>query len=228
VRPRPQRIPIRLTEILANQQASELVHQFNDLYYMLGIADRMTWRGVKITKNPCDLLMVAELIHRIRPVVLVETGTAFGGSALFYADVARNIGLPLKIITVDINPRIEYPNESLGITSMRGYSTDRPIADAIQALVTGCAPVMVILDSDHGCENVTRELELYAQLVSIDSYIIVEDTNVNGHPSFPTHGQGPWEAVEMFLARNSQFVIDRECERHLLTFNPRGYLRRVK
>jgi cephalosporin hydroxylase len=226
VRPRPQRIPIDVGEILRNQGASDLVGQFNDLYYMLGIADRMSWRGAKITKNPCDLWMVADLICRVKPAVIVETGTAEGGSALFYADIARLNALPMKVITVDINPKIAYSLEGLGITSLTGYSTSSGMGKQIRELVGESAPAMVILDSDHARDNVARELQLYSSLVTVGSYLIVEDTNVNGHPSFAAHGPGPYEAVEEFLS-GSQFVRDRECEQHLLTFNPCGYLRRV-
>jgi cephalosporin hydroxylase len=227
VRPRARRIPIDVSEILRHQAASELTARFNDLYYMLGIADRMSWRGVKITKNPCDLWVVADLISRIQPAVIVETGTAEGGSALFYADIARLNALPMKVITVDVKPKISFSCEGLEITSLTGYSTSSGIVNKIRALVGESAPAMVILDSDHGRENVARELELYSSLVTVGSYLIVEDTNVNGHPSFAAHGPGPYEAVEGFLSRTSQFVIDRECEQHLLTFNPCGYLRRV-
>ena len=74
----------------------------------------------------------------------------------------------------------------------------------------------------------TKELETYGQLITPGSYIIAEDSHVNGHPSFPSHGPGPWEAVEKFLAQTTDFVVDTDCERFLLTFNPRGWLRRVR
>jgi cephalosporin hydroxylase len=86
---------------------------------------------------------------------------------------------------------------------------------------------MVILDSDHSRDHVLEELRAYGPLVSEGHYMIVEDTNVNGHPILPGHGPGPMEAVDAFLAEEGdRWRIARRCERLLLTFNPRGYLRR--
>jgi hypothetical protein len=87
--------------------------------------------------------------------------------------------------------------------------------------------VIVILDSDHSKEHVLRELMIYSELVSTGSYIIVEDTNMNGHPVAAHSGPGPMEAVSEFLKQNRRFRIDRSREKFLMTFNPMGYLRRV-
>jgi cephalosporin hydroxylase len=85
---------------------------------------------------------------------------------------------------------------------------------------------MVILDSDHSCDHVLAELDAYSQLVTEGSYLIVEDTNVNGRPVFPRFGPGPHEAVERFLREGAPFGRDEDCERFFLTFNPGGYLKR--
>jgi cephalosporin hydroxylase len=84
---------------------------------------------------------------------------------------------------------------------------------------------MVILDSDHSEYHVREELRLYAPLVSPGNYLIVEDTNINGHPVLKEHGPGPYEAVQEFLKGQRNWVVDREREKLLLTFNPNGYLR---
>ena len=86
----------------------------------------------------------------------------------------------------------------------------------------------MILDSDHSQAHVFQELTIYSPLVTKGSYLIVEDTNVNGHPVCPEHGPGPMEAIEEFLKKNKDFVIDGEKEKFLMSFNPRGYLRRMK
>ena len=85
---------------------------------------------------------------------------------------------------------------------------------------------MVILDSDHSRDHVFAELQAYASLVGPGDYLIVEDTNVNGHPVHPDFGPGPTEAVDDFLAENDSFFIDESREKYFMTFNPRGYLRR--
>ncbi len=87
---------------------------------------------------------------------------------------------------------------------------------------------MVVLDSDHHRDHVLNELRLYNGLVSPGCYLIVEDTHFNGHPILPKFGPGPFEAVDEFLRTNTAFVRDRTRERFLLTFNPGGYLKRLK
>jgi len=87
---------------------------------------------------------------------------------------------------------------------------------------------MVILDSDHAKEHVLAEMRLFQEFIPVGGYLIVEDTNINGHPVYPDFGPGPMEAVEEFLAETDSFQLDPACERFLLTMNPRGYLRRYK
>jgi hypothetical protein len=86
---------------------------------------------------------------------------------------------------------------------------------------------MVILDSDHTMTHVLDEMKLYADLVTTDSYMIVEDTNINGHPVASAFGRGPMEAVQVFLAGTEDFLVDRSREKLLLSFNPGGFLRKV-
>jgi cephalosporin hydroxylase len=86
---------------------------------------------------------------------------------------------------------------------------------------------MVILDSDHSETHVRNELMAYADLVTPGSYLIVEDTNVNGHPAYPSHGPGPMEALDWFLTTRSDFSVDKSKQRYHLTLNPRGYLKKA-
>ena len=87
---------------------------------------------------------------------------------------------------------------------------------------------MVILDSDHTKEHVLNELRIYQQFIPIGGYLIVEDTNINGHPVQEDFGPGPMEALREFLLETDSFEIDKTKERFLLTMNPCGYLKRVK
>jgi cephalosporin hydroxylase len=86
--------------------------------------------------------------------------------------------------------------------------------------------VLVILDSDHTRDHVLKELQAYSSLVTSGSYLIVEDTNINGHPVLPDFGPGPMEALDTFLEGDGAFSVDADREKLMLTFNPRGYLRR--
>ena len=94
--------------------------------------------------------------------------------------------------------------------------------------VSPVASAWSILDSDHTEAHVSRELELLAPYVTPGSYLIVEDTNINGHPTYPTFGPGPYEAVSTFLRAHPEFVVDTAREKFLMTFNPGGFLRRVR
>jgi cephalosporin hydroxylase len=88
------------------------------------------------------------------------------------------------------------------------------------------SPVMVILDADHSRDHVLSELRVFAPLVTSGSYLIVEDTNINGHPVFEEFGPGPYEAVEEFFLENDDFEVDESCHLYYVTQNPRGYLKR--
>ena len=98
---------------------------------------------------------------------------------------------------------------------------------AIEA-VKGRGAIMVILDSNHAAKHVEQELNCYASLVTPSSYIVVEDTNLNGNPILANYGPGPAEAVQEFLAEQDDFVVDSSCEKYFLTMNPGGFLKRVK
>jgi cephalosporin hydroxylase len=231
-RPSPTKIPLSVANILGDGLARSVVDQFHRLYYESGVAGSLQWRGIEMLKNPCDLWMLLELLQKIRPTVLVETGTHCGGSALYFAEMTKLLGHPCSVITVDINPKISFSPQQHGIVSIVGYSTAPGVVAAVNKTVRELVertpgPVMVTLDSDHSEENVFHELELYSPLVTPNSYLVVEDTNVNGHPAGGDHGPGPWEAVQKFLANCKHFEPDLSCERHLLTFFPNGWLKRI-
>ena len=232
-RPAPSYRPFTVDQLLNNQASRDLIERFSDVYYKSGAPPELNWRGDTILKNPCDLWMIVELLQRIRPTVVIETGTHRGGSASFYADMLKLIGVQATIITVDLNPKWSFDPADKCIESIVGYSSDANVQNQVRsavdrALVARPGPVMAMLDSEHSEANVSQELRLVAPFVTLGSYLIVEDTNVNGHPSSPEHGPGPWEAVDKFLAARTDFIADRECERFLLTFFPRGWLKRVK
>ena len=87
---------------------------------------------------------------------------------------------------------------------------------------------MVVLDSDHHKQHVLNELRIYSKFVTRGSYLIVEDTNINGHPVLPKFGPGPMEAVSQFLQENKDFVVDKTREKFYLTQNPNGYLIKLR
>ena len=86
--------------------------------------------------------------------------------------------------------------------------------------------VLVILDSDHNMPHVLKEMEIYSEFVTKGSYMIVEDSNVNGHPIMPNWGPGPFEAIQRFLEENNSFEVDKNREKFYMSFNPNGYLKK--
>jgi cephalosporin hydroxylase len=216
VRPRPRLVPLEIEDVLASSAAADVVGRFGAL---LGAsAPELHWRDAPMLKNPLDLWAIVELIQDLRPAAIVETGTHHGASAAFYADISRALGLDCTVVTVDVNPKWHVEPSDHGIVSLVGLSTDSRVLADVQRHVSGRGGhVLVLLDSDHGEENVARELELYSPLVTAGSYLVVEDTSAPG-----AHA-----AVGAFLARNEQFVADRARERFLLTSQPGGWLRRV-
>ena len=205
-----------------------VVREFHKLYYQLWMqgedTKNLSWFGQRMIKCPLDLWIYQELLVRTRPDVVVDTGTCFGGSAFYMATILDQIGHG-RIITIDIedvpgrptHPRISY---------ITGSSVDPRVVSQVHDAVGG-ERSLVVLDSDHSAAHVYQEILAYQSLVKPGDYLIVEDTNVNGHPVLLEHGPGPMEAVDKFLAGNRDFVIDEACERFLMTLNPRGYLRRT-
>jgi cephalosporin hydroxylase len=208
----------------------ETVRAFHDLYYTRwskagGDTINTSWFGNQTVKCPLDLWIYQELLVRTRPDVIVETGTWRGGSALYLAMILDQVGHG-RVITIDVQDVKDRPRHPR-ITYVSGSSTDPAIVRAVHGMVDG-ARALVILDSDHSEAHVYDEIAAYRSLVQPGDYLIVEDTNVNGHPTFPEFGPGPMEAVTRFLSECDDFEVDRRCERFLMTLNPSGYLRRKR
>lgn len=219
-----------LDRLLVQWRARHYIQGFHRLYYHAAY-DRppltwgnTSWLGVPMQKCPLDLFVYQEIIYETRPAVIVETGTAAGGSALFLATLCDLLGQG-EVITVDIEDRCQAQHPR--ITRLLGSSTDPAIVARIGEQVRG-RPAMVVLDSDHSKAHVLAELEAYSPLVPVGHYLVVEDTNIHGHPVGWRYGPGPAEAVREFLCRRDDFIVDRGREKHLLTFNPGGFLRRIR
>jgi len=209
-----------------------IVKEFQRLYYNTRSRtwQNTRWLGVPIIKCPFDLWVYQEMLFELRPSVVVECGTSKGGSAYFLSSMCELVGHG-HVITIDLYPKPNRP-EHERLTYLSGSSTDPQIIRDVTRRIRDAdgegASVLVILDSDHSREHVLDELRLYSPLVTPGSYVIVEDTQLNGHPVWPDFGPGPMEAVDIFLSENDEFEVDTSREKFYLTWNPRGYLKRVK
>jgi cephalosporin hydroxylase len=110
---------------------------------------------------------------------------------------------------------------------IRGDSVSPEVVNEI-AREAGQGKVLVTLDSLHTREHVLKEMNIYSKFVTSGSYLIVQDTNINGHPVYPEFGPGPMEAVEEFLKNNRDFEVDRSREKFLLTAYPSGFLKKIR
>lgn len=186
--------------------------------------------GVKLRKYPTDLFLYQMLIYKLRPDFIVETGAYLGGASLFFAHMCdlvgngRVIGIDKRDIQKAQHPRITY---------YTGSTVDDETLRWLHALVKGSC--MVILDSDHHTDHVTKELNLYSPLVTQGQYLVCEDTYLNNPvpwvvtnrkgEKFVTTDPGPKDAVEKFIKDNKDFVIDNV--EYPLGMSPNGWLRRL-
>lgn len=219
----------------AGGRRERIVDEFHRLYYRQhyrgGTWKDTYWLGVPAQKYPTDLWIYQEILAEQRPDVVVETGTAAGGSALFLATVCDALGNG-RVLTVDVQDAADHPDGDLRpdhdrITYVTGSSTSEAVLERVRGAVGDDESVLVVLDSDHRKDHVLAELRAYGEIVTPDSYLIVEDTDLNGNPIKPDWGPGPAEATAEFLATTSAFEVDESREKLLLTANRGGFLRKL-
>lgn len=208
----------------------QIVRDFHHLSYESRGWVENRWLGVNALQNPNDVWIIQEIMTEVRPDFVIETGTWNGGGALLWATILEQINPAGRVITIDIQDGTgdaqKHPLWWRRVTFLHGSSTDPGIVRKVKQIV-GDGKVMVILDSDHSKAHVLAELETFAPLVTPGSYLIVQDTAVNGHPILPDYGPGPMEAVREFLPQHPELTIDHSRERLLHTLHPDGYLRKA-
>ncbi len=198
-----------------------------------------TWLGRPVIQHPQDLVALQEIIWRVKPDVIVETGVAHGGSLIFHASMLELIGGPGMVVGIDIDIRAhnrrEIENHPLArrLVLIEGSSVAEEVVERARALAVG--RVMVVLDSNHTHEHVLEELRLYSPLVTPGSYLVVFDGVIEDMPQEIIvdrswgRGDNPLTAIRQFLGEQSDFEPDIEIENKLLvTGAPSGYLRRIR
>lgn len=188
---------------------NELQNQFlNNTFY----------KGIPTCKNPMDLWIYQEIIHEVKPDVIIEIGVWKGGSTMWLKDNSE-----AYVIGIDIGyKQIDYRAKEQTISWITGEATDEDVFKLVVKVIDK-EKILVIEDSSHTYENTLKCLQLYSPLVSVGSYYIVEDTiapelGYNLHPNL---------AVEDFLRDNDSFVVDKSREKYI-TWNKGGFLKRVK
>jgi cephalosporin hydroxylase len=205
-----------------------------------------TWLGRPVIQLPEDLVRMQELVTRVEPDVIVETGVAHGGSLVFYAGLCKLLGRG-RVVGVDVEIR---PHNRAAIEShtlypyidlVEGDSVDPSVVAAVAELVEPGAEVLVILDSRHSRDHVLAELTAYAPLVTPGSYIVAMDGHMMeravGLPrSSPDWGSdNPNAAVADFVSANPCFVVEEppfEFNESLIargvSYSTGGVVRRIR
>jgi cephalosporin hydroxylase len=184
--------------------------------------------GIRAAKNPFDAWMYQEIIYEIKPEVIVEIGSAEGGSALYFANLLDILGKG-EVISIDIS-RSGYKAKHPRIREITGDSSG---PETIAKVAGFCSnkSVLVVHDGGHSHEQVLKDLRSYSKFVSVNSYFIVEDGIIDlfkPEDGIGSYEDGPLVAIDEFLKNNPNFVVDEEKERYILTYNPRGFLKRIR
>jgi cephalosporin hydroxylase len=184
-----------------------------------------SWLGRAIATAPTDLLAYQEIISVVRPDFVIETGTGDGARALFLASMCELVGHG-QVVAVGESLAADRPRHDR-LQYLEGVAHDAETASAVGGIV-GDGGALVVLGSCADRATTVREFQAYAPFVPVGSYVIVTDTIVNGHPVWPAFGPGPLEGVKQILTSHGEFVSDSRMEKYSLTFNPGGFLHRVR
>jgi cephalosporin hydroxylase len=232
----------RTNQLQKNKKDAKLikdVFRFTPALIRTNFIKNFSWLGLPILQYPTDMFAIAELIWKLKPDIIIETGIAMGGSTVFYASMLEMIGGIGRVLAIDIDVRDhthkaldKHPMAKRIIVNQSDSVADWVVAEA-KAISTGMK-TMVILDSNHTEEHVLAELKAYSPLVTVGSYIIVMDTDIetwaDDLPDRPWGiGNNPMTAVKKFMKGNKEFIIDKDVETQtLITAASNGFLKRVK
>jgi cephalosporin hydroxylase len=215
--------------LLLYRPTDAVAAEYHKWYYNTFVQNKTKWMGVKCYKSVSDMWNYQEILLDLKPSLVIEFGTMCGGSALFFASVMRQNGRPFKVLSVDTSHKVLDPaaQREPDILFVKSSSTAPGIAELIQRLKTQFpGKIFAILDSDHSMKHVLAEMKLLRSLLSTGDYLVVEDSNINGHPVLPGHGPGPYEAIEAYEHEfPNDYTHDVERENKFgWTFAPNGFL----
>jgi len=203
--------------------------------------------GRPIIQYPQDIIAMQEIIWKIKPDLIIETGVAHGGSLIFNASILKLLDLkyPLKyerrVIGVEIDLKLHNKKAirkhplSESIDLIEGSSVDKDVFNVVKFRAEKYKRVLVFLDSNHTKNHVLQELLLYSDLVSKNSYIVAFDTIIEELPKgfFKNRNwdkkNSPKSAVDVFLGNNKSFRIDKSVtEKLLISSNKNSFLLKIK
>ncbi|MDW3220235.1 MAG: CmcI family methyltransferase [Acidimicrobiales bacterium] len=207
----------------AHPMPDELVTSFVDAYWHSLAWQDSTWRGQPLVNAPSDLLVYQELLDRIRPDHVVVTTVPGAGTAHYLATVCAVLGHG-EVIAVGRHG--SDPANHPRLTKVRGVPSDEETIAEVRALVGDDPHALVVISSGAPAPTLQTEFAAYSPMVRPGSYVIMENTIYGGHPVWPAYGPSPLNAVRRILVEHGDFMQDTRVEKHGLTFNPGGFLRR--
>jgi cephalosporin hydroxylase len=232
--------PERIAQMGADPEMRELTRRWFNKTFDYRYPYNFSWLGRPIIQYPQDVMAMQEIIWKVKPRAIVETGIAHGGSLILSASLLELVGGDGIVVGVDIDIRdhnraaIEAHPLARRIQMIQGSAIDESVVAQVRGLVGDRGPVLVILDSNHTHHHVAEELKLYSPMVQSGSYLIVFDTVVEfmKPDAFPDRpwgiGDNPYSAVQEFLKTNSRFQLDQQIEDKLqITVAPGGWLKCV-
>jgi cephalosporin hydroxylase len=223
----------RIFELYTDEAFELISEQWLKIGWNQKYSYTFTWMGRPIIQMPEDMVRVQEVIYRVKPDVIIETGIAHGGSLILYASLCKAMGKG-RVIGIDIEIRphnrtaIESHELSPLITLVEGSSVAAEVIDRVKSLVKPHERVMIILDSSHKREHVFKELESYCDLVAPGSYIVATDGIIRDLVEVP-RGKAEWAldnpcaAVAEFTKKHPEFVVEEPA----WMFNESGLKERI-
>ena len=218
------------------------IRNFMDVVHRTDYVRKFSWFGRPILQLPTDVMALQELIWEIQPRAIVECGIGFGGLTTFLSSMMHAChndegivcGVDMQVTELDLDELSATPY-SENIELVEGDSVSMSTFRKVKRLCRGKKPLLVILDSDHTHSHVLAELQLYSQLVTVGSYIVVMDTTIEFlDPKYISKGKpwckgnNPMTAVWEFMEGNKKFKIDKSIpDKILLTSAADGWLKRV-
>jgi cephalosporin hydroxylase len=206
----------------------DLAEAYLDAYWRSFKWREVSWLGTKAEIPPSDLVAYQELVSEVRPDWIIETASGSpGGRALFLASVCDLIDHG-RVISIDPNPKPELP-EHPRITRIEGKAHDDEVVARVRDLAGDSPHAMVVIGTRGARMRTILEFEAYEPMVRTGSYIVVENTILNGNPVWASFGLGPWEAVRQLLVDHRDFAADTGIDkRYPGGFNRGGWLKRVR
>lgn len=234
----------------------DAIHAYDIWFEEHQVFDRLSWLGVSMQQDPADAIAIQQMLFHVKPDLVIEIGTNTGGGAIFYSSIMRMYNPQAKVVTVDTRPvsnwrdgaksgvNLTYCDRCIigtehpfwtdgGITFIQGRisgNSNCKVIERLQEFVDKAKTVLVIEDAGHEKNTVALHTEALHKFVSVNSYMLVQDTKLTRLSPIKRKkgGVGPVPAVEAFIKAHSNFVVDRRYEYLMYSQHHWGWLRKTR